>query len=158
MVIDSDNFGKNTWPFILMGGSSRLAFSCNNGPALYLELRGNGVTHKAPYIRFNSNSSFSFIHAPGPMVAIKFVSSSGAKHTGSVLALDRFTGTGLLITPSNYKMYFDWDIADDSGTSQVDLGKFAYLELYKNPGKGQALPGSSVGNVPELANYTQLDY
>ena len=159
MVIDTDNFGKNVWPFIEMNGSSRLTFSCNNGPALYLELRGNGVTHKAPYIRFYSSSAFGPSSAIGPMAAIKLVSPSGTKHTGSVLALDRFTSAILLTTPyPYYKLYFDWDIADDSGTSQVDLGKFALLELYKNPGKGQALPGSSVGNVPDLADYAQLDY
>ena len=159
MVIDSDNFGKNVWSFIEMNGSSRLRFTCNNGPALYLELRGNGVTHKAPYIRFNSSGSFGLVQATGSMAAIKLVSPSGTKHTGSVLALDRFASTGLLTTPyPYYKLYFDWDIADDSGTSQVDLGKFAFLELYKNPGKGQALPGSSIGNVPELADYSQWDY
>ena len=95
------------------------------------------------------------------MAAIKLVSPSGTKHTGSALSLDRFTGTALLRTPNgngHYKLYFDWDIADDSGTSQVDLGKFAALVLYKNPGKGQALPGSSVGNVPDLADYSQWDY
>ena len=159
MIIDSDNFGKNLWPFILMNGASRLTFTCNNGPALYLELRGNGVTHKASYIAFYSNSSFGLVGATGPMAVIKFVSSSGAKHTGSVLSLDRFTSTTMLTTPyPYYKMYFDWDIADDSGTTQVDLGKFAALTLYKNPGKGQALPGSSVGNVPDLADYSQWDY
>lgn len=159
MVIDSDNFGDNTRPFIDMFGSSRLTLNCNNGPALYLELRGNGVTHKAPYIRFDSNSSFYFVFAPGPGTAIKLVSPSGTKHTGSVLGLGRFTSTKLIDTPvTHYKMYFDWDIADDSGTSQVDLGKFASLTLCKNPGKGQALPGSSVGNVPDLAEYYQWDY
>ena len=162
MVIDSDNFGKNTWPFIQMGwhgGSSRLSFYCNNGPALYLELRGNGVTHKSSYIDFASNSSFGNPTAAGPMSVIKFVSPSGTKHTGPVLSLDRFTSTKLTTTPlTHYKMYFDWDIADDSGTSQVDLGKFASLTLYKNPDKGQALPGSSVGNVPDLADYSQREY
>ena len=159
MVIDSDNFGDNTRPFIDMFGSSRLTLNCNNGTALYLELRGNGVTHKAPYIRFDANSSFGFVFAPGPGTAIKLMSPSGTKHTGSVLELGRFTGTKLIDTPAtHYKMYFDWDIADLSGTVQVDLGKFASLTLCKNPGKGQALPGSSVGNVPELAEYYQWDY
>ena len=159
MVIDSDNFGKNVWPFIEMNGSSNLALNCNNGPALYLELRGNGVTHKAPYIRFYSSSAFGVMAATGPGAVIKLVSTSGTKHTGSVLALDRFTSARLLTTPyPYYKLYFDWDIADDSGTAQVDLGKFASLELFKNPGKGQALPGSSVGNVPDLADYGQRDY
>ena len=93
------------------------------------------------------------------MAVIKFVSPSGTKHTGSALSLDRFTSAALLTIPyPHYKLYFDWDIADDSGTSQVDLGKFAALTLFKNPGKGQALPGSSVGNVPELAEYYQVDY
>jgi len=159
MVIDSDNFGENTWPFIGMYGSTHLAFTCNNGPALYLELRGNGVTHKASYISLDSGSSFGTSQATGSMAAIKLVSPSGTKHTGSVLSLGRFGEAVLLTTPwPHYKLYFDWDIADDSGTTQVDLGKFALLGLCKNPGKGQALPGSSVGNVPELANYTQVDY
>ena len=163
MVIDSDNFGKNTYPFIDMGwpsGSTLLTLDCNNGPALYLELRGNGVTHRDSYITFGGNSTFSTVSATRSGAAIKLVSSSGAKHTGPVLALDRFASTHLTNTPGDhhYKMYFDWDISDDSGTTQVDLGKFAALTLYKNPDKGQALPGSSVGNVPELANYTQLDY
>ena len=142
-----------------MDGSSRLELVCNNGPALYLELRGNGVTHKASYIGFLSNSAFGLVYATGPMAIIKFVSPSGTKHTGSVLSLDRFTSTSLTTTSyQTYKMYFDWDIADDSGTSQVDLGKFAFLQLYKNPDKGQALPGSSVGNVPDLADYSQREY
>ena len=162
MVIDTDNFGKNTWSFIHMGyygGTSRLRLRCNNGPALYLELKGNGVTHTAPYIRFDSECGFDDVYAPGSMAAIKIVSPSGTKHTGPVLYLDRFASTAMRATPSDhYKMYFDWDIADDSGTSQVDLGKFAFLRLYKNPGKGQALPGSSVGNVPDLADYSQVDY
>ena len=159
MVIDSDNFGRNTWPFIEMDGSSRLSFYCNNGPALYLELRGDGVTHKASYIGFVSSGAFGIVQATGPGAAIKLVSSSGTKHTGSALSLDRFANVGFLTTPSkHYKMYFDWDIADDSGTSQVDLGKFASLTLYKNPDKGQALPGSSVGNVPDLADYSQREY
>ena len=167
MVIDTDNFGKNVWPFIHMGyygGSSQLILRCNNGPALYLELRGNGVTHTASYIQFYSNCGFRDVLAPGPMAVIKIVSPSGTKHTGPVLNLDRFTGMSLLTASEDYyrddqyKMYFDWDIADDSGTSQVDLGKFASLYLYKNPDKGQALPGSSVGNVPDLADYSQLDY
>ena len=162
MVIDTDNFGKNIWPFIEMGypaGTASLTLNCNNGPALYLELRGNGVTHKSPYIMFTGNSAFGTVTATGSMAAIKIVSSSGAKHTGPVLSLDRFTGTQLLMTPfPNYKMYFDWDIADDSGTTQVDLGKFAGLALYKNPNKGQAPRGSSVGNVPDLAEYHQVEY
>ena len=159
MVIDSDNFGKNKWPFIDMDGSSGLGLDCNNGPALYLELRGNGVTHKSSYIGFRANGGFGVVQATGPMAAIKFVSPSGTKHTGSVLGLGRFASTSLLTTPrAHYKMYFDWDIADDSDTSQVDLGKFAALTLYKNPDKGQALPGSSVGNVPDLADYSQREY
>lgn len=163
MVIDTDNFGKNTYPFIEMGwhaGATSLTFNCNNGPALYLELRGNGVTHRDSYISFLSNSSFGTVNATGSMAAIKLVSASGAKHIGPVLSLGRFTSTHLTHTPGyqHHKMYFDWDIADDSGTTQVDLGKFAELQLFKNPDKGQALPGSSVGNVPDLAEYYQLDY
>ena len=105
------------------------------------------------------DSTFGIVRATGSMAAIKFVSPSGTKHTGQALLLSRFASVELLSTPSpSYKMYFDWDIADDSGTSQVNLGKFAWLQLYKNPDKGQALPGSSVGNVPDLADYIQSEY
>ena len=159
MVIDTDNFGKNVWPFIEMNGSTLLALTCNNGPALYLELRGDGVTHRGSYIEFITDSSFDIVRATGPGAAIKFVSPSGTKHTGQALLLSRFASVELLRTPyPYYKMYFDWDIADDSGTAQVNLGKFAWLQLYKNPDKGQALPGSSVGNVPDLADYIQNEY
>ena len=90
---------------------------------------------------------------------VKIVSPAGTKISGSVITLGRFTSTALLNTPyPNYKLYFDWDIADDSELTQVDLGKFASLAVRKNPDKGVALPGHAVGNVPELADYAQWDY
>ena len=81
----------------------------------------------------------------------KFVKNSSLSISGD---LDGF----LLKTDADAKFISTASVADDSGTAQVDLGKFASLALYKNPGKGQALPGSSVGNVPDLADYGQRDY
>lgn len=160
MSISDDNLGRNTWPFIDIGGSNELRFIAGNGkkePALYCEL-ANGVTLHAPVFYFNSVGF-------GPMLAddntpvVKIVSPAGTKISGSVISLGRFASTALTNTPyPNYKVYFDWDIADDSELTQVNLGKFASLTVRKNPDKGVALPGHAAGNVPELANYTQLDY
>jgi hypothetical protein len=89
---------------------------------------------------------------------VKIVSPAGTKIFGSVISLGRFASTKLANTPYPiHKVYFDWDIADDSELTQVNLGKFASLTLRKNPDRGVALPGSSIGNVPDLAEYYQWD-
>lgn len=161
MSISDDNFGMNLWPFIQTYGSSELWFIAGNGkkePALYCEL-ANGVTLHAPVFRFDGEAGFGAMGADDNTPVVKIVSPAGTKISGSVITLGRFTSTGLLYTPyPNYKLYFDWDIADDSELTQVDLGKFASLAVRKNPDKGVALPGHAVGNVPELADYAQWDY
>ena len=160
MSISDDNLGMNLWPFIEISGSNELRFIAGHGkkePALYCEL-ANGATLHAPVFRFNSEG-FGTIAADDNTPVVKIVSPAGTKISGSVISLGRFASTKLANTPyPSYKVYFDWDIADDSKLTQVNLGKFASLTVRKNPDKGVALPGSSVGNVPELANYTQLDY
>ena len=40
---------------------------------------------------------------------------------------------------------------------QVNLGKYSYLSLYKNPNAGQPLPGHDVGSVPDSADYVRND-
>ena len=160
MSISDDNLGRNTWPFIEIGGSNELRFIAGNGkkePALYCEL-ANGVTLHASVFYFNS-AGFGTIAADDNTPVVKIVSPAGTKISGSVISLGRFASTELANTPyPNYKVYFDWDIADDSELTQVNLGKFASLTVRKNPDKGVALPGHAAGDVPELANYTQLDY
>lgn len=160
MSISDDNLGRNTWPFIKIGGSNELRFIAGNGkkePALYCEL-ANGVTLHASVFYFNSEG-FGPIAADDNTPVVKIVSPAGTKISGSVISLGRFASTELANTPyPNYKVYFDWDIADDSELTQVNLGKFASLTVRKNPDKGVALPGHAAGDVPELANYTQLDY
>ena len=160
MSISDDNLGRNTWPFIEIGGSNELRFIAGNGkkePALYCEL-ANGVTLHASVFYFNSEG-FGTIAADDNTPVVKIVSPAGTKISGSVISLGRFASTELANTPyPNYKVYFDWDIADDSELTQVNLGKFASLTVRKNPDKGVALPGHAAGDVPELANYTQLDY
>lgn len=160
MSISDNNLGRNTWPFIEIDGSNELRFIAGNGkkePALYCEL-ANGVTLHAPVFYFNSEG-FGTIGADDNTPVVKIVSPAGTKISGSVISLGRFASTKLANTPyPGYKVYFDWDIADDSELTQVNLGKFASLTVRKNPDKGVALPGHAAGNVPELANYTQLDY
>ena len=160
MSISDDNLGRNTWPFIEIDGSNELRFIAGNGkkePALYCEL-ANGVTLHASVFYFNSEG-FGTIAADDNTPVVKIVSPAGTKISGSVISLGRFASTKLTNTPyPGYKVYFDWDIADDSELTQVNLGKFASLTVRKNPDKGVALPGHAAGNVPELANYTQLDY
>ena len=160
MSISDDNLGRNIWPFIEIDGSNELHFIAGNGkkePALYCEL-ANGVTLHASVFYFKSEG-FGTITADDNVPVVKIVSPAGTKISGSVISLGRFASTKLANTPyPNYKVYFDWDIADDSELTQVNLGKFASLTVRKNPDKGVALPGHAAGNVPDLANYTQLDY
>ena len=160
MSISDDNLGRNTWPFIELDGSNELRFIAGNGkkePALYCEL-ANGVTLHASVFYFNSEG-FGTMGADDNTPVVKIVSPAGTKISGSVISLGRFASTELANTPyPTHKVYFDWDIADDSELTQVNLGKFASLTVRKNPDKGVALPGHAAGNVPELANYTQLDY
>lgn len=160
MSISDDNLGMNTWPFIELDGSNELRLIAGNGkkePALYCEL-ANGVTLHAPVFYFNS-TGFGVMGADDNTPVVKIVSPAGTKISGSVISLGRFASTTLAYTSyPGYKVYFDWDIADDSELTQVNLGKFASLTVLKNPYKGVALPGHAAGNVPELANYTQLDY
>ena len=59
--------------------------------------------------------------------------------------------------PPWYPWYFGWNIADESGLVQVNLAKYSQLILRKGP-NGKALPGSSIGSVPDSADYSQWDY
>lgn len=59
--------------------------------------------------------------------------------------------------PEGHRLVFDWGIADQSSLVQVNLGKYSYLSLYKNPNAGQPLPGHDVGSVPDSADYVRND-
>ena len=161
MVIDADNYGRNEWGFITMYGQTALRVDVNNGQTgLILELAGNGTTcHNV--LLFVNQSYFSASAVDADRVpAIRINAPSGTKLIGPVIGTDRFTNTESFIGANypHYPWFFDWAIHDCSELSQVNLGKFAYLGLKKNPNAGVALPGDSVGNVGPYAEYAQQDY
>ena len=47
----------------------------------------------------------------------------------------------------------DWNIADGSDLTQVDLDKYSYLGLPANSVKGQKLPRHDVGTIRDDADY-----
>lgn len=161
MVIDADNYGLNTWGFITMYGQTALRVDVDNGQTgLILELAGNGTTCRN-VLRILDQSYIATTSVDADRVpAIRINAPSGTKLIGPVINTSRFTNVASF-TGANYPHYpwfFDWGIADNSELTQVDLGRFAYLGLKKNPNAGVALPGHAVGNVPELAEYSQWDY
>lgn len=161
MVIDADNYGLNEWGFITMYGQTALRVDVRNGQTgLILELAGNGTTcRNVLRILDQSYIAATFVDADR-VPAIRINAPSGTKLIGPVIDTGRFTDAAQSIGANypHYPWFFDWAIHDCSELSQVNLGKFAYLGLKKNPNAGVALPGDSVGNVPELADYSQWDY
>ena len=161
MVIDADNYGRNEWGFITMCGQTALRVDVDNGQTgLILELAGNGTTcRNVLWILEQSYLAPKTVDADR-VPAIRINAPSGTKLIGPVIDTDRFTNAGSF-TGANYPHYpwfFDWAIHDCSELSQVNIGKFAYLGLKKNPNAGVALPGDSVGNVGPYAEYAQQDY
>ena len=161
MVIDADNYGRNEWGFITMYGQTALRVDVDNGQTgLILELAGNGTTCRN-VLQIVDQSYFSATSVDADRVpAIRINAPSGTKLIGPVINTSRFTNAASY-TGANYPHYpwfFDWAIHDCSELSQVNLGKFAYLGLKKNPNAGVALPGDSVGNVGPYAEYAQWDY
>ena len=161
MVIDADNYGRNEWGFITMYGQTALRVDVDNGQTgLILELAGNGTTcHNVLQILDQSYFSATSVDADR-VPAIRINAPSGTKLIGPVINTSRFTNAAEY-TGANYPHYpwfFDWAIHDCSELSQVNLGKFAYLGLKKNPNAGVALPGDSVGSVGQYAEYAQQDY
>ena len=161
MVIDADNYGLNVWGFITMYGQTALRVDVRNRQTgLILELAGNGTTcHNVLQILGQSGFPAMVVDADR-VPAIRINAPSGTKLIGPVINTDRFTNTAEYIGANypHYPWFFDWAIHDCSELSQVNLGKFAYLGLKKNPNAGVALPGDSVGNVGQYAEYYQQDY
>ena len=161
MVIDADNYGLNVWGFITMYGQTALRVDVRDGQTgLILELAGNGTTCRNVLQILDQSYLPATTVDADRVPAIRINAPSGTKLIGPVINASRFTNAASF-TGANYPHYpwfFDWAIHDGSELRQVDLGKFAYLGLKKNPNAGVALPGDSVGNVPELADYAQWDY
>ena len=161
MVIDADNYGLNVWGFITMFGQTALRVDVRNGQTgLILELAGNGTTCRN-VLQFIDQSYLAATSVDADRVpAIRINAPSGTKLIGPVINTSRFTNAAQFVG-ANYPYYpwfFDWGIHDCSELSQVNLGKFAYLGLKKNPNAGAALPGDSVGNIGQYAEYVQQDY
>lgn len=162
MVIDSDNLGMNSWGFIHLYDNTELRTDIDQGQtALYLELKNNGTVRSGGLIYFADNAEFASLRSDSEDVpAIKVNSPAGTKLYGYSIYLGRFANVGFYGAANmpHYRMYMDWDIADDSSLQQVNLGAYASLAWRKNPNKGQSLPGNSVGDVPSGAEYQQIDW
>lgn len=162
MVADFDNFGGNLWPFIELNGNTKVSFNYMEGKIpLFLEVTP-GVTINGCFW-FNEIAGFGICttsdNSPDPAVACRINAPAGSKIVGCVISVDRAGSVGLGNTPypEGHRLIFDWGIADQSSLVQVNLGKYSYLELYKNPNAGQPLPGHDVGSVPDSADYVRND-
>lgn len=165
MIIDSDNFGKNTWGFIRMHDSTTLCLDVLDGqPALYLELENDGTTHAetSACLSFFGTSNFSPFEKNSADPNLVLNAPAGTKMKGRVIRVYRCGdveayNAGNIHDGIRERLLVDWNIADDSELTQVDLHNYSYLRLPKNTSKGQALPGSSVGSIGTGAEYNQVD-
>lgn len=165
MIIDSDNFGMNSWGFIRMYDSTNLGLDVRDGqPALYLELEGDGTTlaSNGSCLKFYGTSNFSWNIKNSSDPNIVFNAPAGTKMKGSVIALTRCNEVSMPNAANIHdgireSFLVDWNIADDSSLTQVTLAGYSSLTGRKNPSKGQVLPGSSVGTLLTGAEYNQLD-
>lgn len=165
MIIDNNNFGGNAWGFICMYDNTNLGLDVRDGqPALYLELEGNGTTlvPSNSCLTFGKSASFSSFQKYSADPNIVFNAPAGTKMNCSVITVHR-GGDVIVTNASNIhdgtrEMFSaDWNIADDSDLSQVTLHSYSSLAIKKNPSKGQALPGSSVGSIGTGADYDQIN-
>lgn len=153
LIIDTDNFGSNKRGFIDLLDSANLRTVVTNVsvPALTCELRGNATCTDVLQL---AGGGASYLKAPADAAHIMVKAPSGTKLFGAVVRTGRFTEIDYAQTVSpNYKVYFGWDIADDSDLVQVAMGRYSRLVLNRNPAKGQALPGHATGDVPATAEY-----
>ena len=162
MVADFDNFGGNWWPFIVLSGNTKVSFNYMEGKIpLFLEVTP-GVTISGCF-RFTETAGFGLCttgdNSPDPAVACRINAPAGSKIAGCVVSVDRAGSVSMGETPypEAHRLVFDWGIADQSSLVQVNLGKYSYLWLYKNPNAGQPLPGHDVGSVPDSADYVRND-
>lgn len=160
MIMDSSNFGKNWHSMLQLHGNTRARFDIENAePALYMELR-NGATCPSDIFRFTSTANIGAYLADSVDPAnIVINAPAGTKFSGSSVYVDR-AGNVSAGQSANYAtgtqrhtFRIDWNIADDSDLTQVDLEKYAYLGLPANSVKGQKLPGHDVGVIRDGADY-----
>jgi len=159
MIMDSSNFGKNVHQVLQAHGNTRLRFNIENAePALYIELR-NGATCLGIF-RFGSTAGIeSYVADSVDPANIVINAPAGTKFSGSSVSVDR-GGSVVAGVSGNYvtgtqrhTFRIDWNIADDSALTQVDLDKYSYLGLPANSVKGQKLPGHEVGTIRDGADY-----
>lgn len=160
MIMDSSNFGKNWHSMLQLHGNALARFDIENAePALYMELR-NGAACPTGIFRFGSTAG---IHAYGAdsvdPANIVINAPAGTKFSGSSVYVERAGSVGAgqsanYVTGTQRQTFrIDWNIADDSALTQVDLDKYSYLSLPANSVKGQKLPGHEVGTIRDGADY-----
>lgn len=164
MIIDNNNFGTNVWGFIILYDNVELGLDVRDSqPALYLELANAGTTIAGSYcICFSDRSAFSAMAKDSSDPNLVINAPAGTKIVGEAIRVDRSNSVAQYDAANVHdgireRFLIDWNIADDSELRQVYLHKYAYLGLRKNPAKGRALPGSSVGTIADGADYDQLD-
>ena len=163
MIIDNNNFGTNAWGFIILYDNVELGLDVRDSqPALYLELANAGTTIYSYCICFSDRSALSAMTKDSSDPNLVINAPAGTKIVGEAIRVERSNSVGQYDAANVHdgireRFLIDWNIADDSELRQVYLHKYAYLGLRKNPAKGQALPGSSVGTIADGADYDQLD-
>ena len=160
MIMDSSNFGKNTHSMLQLYGNTTARFDIENAePALYMELR-NGAACPSGIFRFGSIANIeSYVADSVDPANIVINAPAGTKFSGSSVYVDRAGyvdawQSGNYVTGTKRHIFrIDWNIADDSALTQVDLDKYSYLGLPANSVKGQKLPGHEVGTIRDGAEY-----
>ena len=160
MIMDSSNFGKNWHSMLQLHGNTKARFDIENAePALYMELR-NGAECSASIFRFGSAAGIGNYIADSVAPAnIVINAPAGTKFSGSSVYVERagyvyaWQSTNYVTGTERQTFRIDWNIADDSALTQVDLDKYSYLGLPANSVKGQKLPGHAVGTIRDGADY-----
>ena len=160
MIMDSSNFGKNWHSMLQLHGNTVARFDIENAePALYMELR-NGAACPTGIFRFGSTANIeSYVADSVDPANIVINAPAGTKFSGSSVYVERagYVGavqSGNYVTGTKRHTFrIDWNIADDSALTQVDLDKYSYLGLPANSVKGQKLPGHEVGAIRDGAEY-----
>jgi len=160
MIMDSSNFGKNWHSMLQLHGNAAARFDIENAePALYMELR-NGATCPSGIFRFGSTAGIESYGADSVDPAnIVINAPAGTKFSGSSVYVERAGSVGAgqsgnyVTGTKRHTFRIDWNIADDSALTQVDLDKYSYLGLPANSVKGQKLPGHEVGTIRDGAEY-----
>ena len=160
MIMDSSNFGKNWHSMLKLYGNISACFDIENAePALYMELR-NGAACPTGIFMFGSTANIGSYHADSVDPAnIVINAPAGTKFSGSSVYVehagyvDAWQSSSYVTGTKRHTFRIDWNIADDSALTQVDLDKYSYLGLPANSVKGQKLPGHEVGIIRDGAEY-----